>query len=457
MSQEIIHTKTTLLSYGALALPLTLAELPLLIYLPAFYAKDVGLNLVAIGLVFTLARLWDGVTDIVIGRCSDRFSTRYGGRKTWVFVGMPLLLIGTWCLFNPPEAAGVGYLSLWLLVFYTALTVVKIPYWSWGTELATSYVGRNRVASFREGSGLVALFVFAAAPVFLLPEDASIQSILSLYTLLVIACAVIAMPPLVLNVPISENAVAPSDRLQLDLRAVINNKPMLIFMGVVLLVTLGIASLSSSAIFLVEIGYGLPNQFLKFIFLQQCVGIVMIPVAFYLANRLGKHNVYRASFSLLCLCFIAAYWIPVGYWWAAASLFLILGVCNTGNHVMLLSIMGDIIDYDMATTGQYRPGIYFSIFNLVLKLGLALGVGFNFVLLDYFSFDPTLAAHTVEDAVNLRWVATLSMVFLVPAFFLIRYYPITKQYHARLRQDIDKNMAYKTNNETIDCTATANL
>jgi len=135
INKESDINRKTLLAYSGLALPLTLIELPLGMYLPAFYAKEMGISLAAIGIIFTVARLWDGFSDLLIGRLSDQLTSPYGRRKPWVLLGGPLLILSAWCLFNPTGNIDTSYLVLWLVLFYTVLTIVKIPYWTWGAEL----------------------------------------------------------------------------------------------------------------------------------------------------------------------------------------------------------------------------------------------------------------------------------------------------------------------------------
>lgn len=147
---QTVQKSWTLLAYGGLALPLCLAGIPILNYLPAFYAKELHLSTGLVGVVFLVARLWDGVSDVLVGWFSDRSMSRWGRRKPWAIAGAPFLMVSTWFLCNPPQGAGLVYLCVWAALFYTAWTAIYIPYLSWGTELATDYVERSRVTSFRE-------------------------------------------------------------------------------------------------------------------------------------------------------------------------------------------------------------------------------------------------------------------------------------------------------------------
>ena len=74
----------TLLAFGVPGFPLAALLVPLYIYLPAFYADEMGLGLAAVGAILLAARLWDVVIDPLIGVLSDRWTTRIGRRRPWL-------------------------------------------------------------------------------------------------------------------------------------------------------------------------------------------------------------------------------------------------------------------------------------------------------------------------------------------------------------------------------------
>ena len=97
-------TKWILGSYGAPATPLAMVGLPMAVFLPAVYAdsEGFGLGLAFVGIVLVLARLFDGVTDPVVGLLSDRVRTRWGRRKPFILLGTPIYILGICMLFIPP-------------------------------------------------------------------------------------------------------------------------------------------------------------------------------------------------------------------------------------------------------------------------------------------------------------------------------------------------------------------
>ncbi len=75
--------------------------LPLAVFLPPFYAGQMGLGLSLVGAIFMFARFWDVFTDPVLGLLSDKYRTRWGRRRHWIVASLPMMLIATYMLFMP--------------------------------------------------------------------------------------------------------------------------------------------------------------------------------------------------------------------------------------------------------------------------------------------------------------------------------------------------------------------
>src|SRR3546814_2995824 len=81
-----------LVSLAAPALPMAALTLPLIIYLPEFYANALGLDLAVVGLIFTVVRLADLFFDPFVGGLMDRSRSRRGQFRPWLIVGAPLVM-----------------------------------------------------------------------------------------------------------------------------------------------------------------------------------------------------------------------------------------------------------------------------------------------------------------------------------------------------------------------------
>ena len=444
---------SALIAYGGLALPLSMALLPIGLYLPAFYAKEVGLSVGMVGLVLLLARLWDGLSDVIIGMLSDRTTSHFGRRKPWVIVGALLLIVSTWFLCLPPKDVGLVYLGVWAILFYTAYTIVIVPYWSWGAELSSDYEERNRITGFREGGTIVGNLTVATAPLLLLANDAPIRDVLSLIATLIIVLIPIATIPLVVAIKDPQRISVPDFQYVRILNALWQNRPLQLFLAATLFNALSAGVINSVAIFLIDIGLGLPGAFFSLFFIQYSAAIISVPLIIRLANRFGKHRVLAISFIITTIYYLTILILPIGHYYVMAGLIFVAGITFACSFILSPSILADIVDYDSVSTGEERTGIYMALFNLTMKVGMALGLGLAYGVLDIIGFDPAATVHTTQDMVNIRLTACIpSGILLIPAAIIIWKFPITKKVQRKLRQKINANLSsqqnYKDSNAT---------
>ena len=105
-----------LLSYSGVALPLAALYFPVYVFLADLYTTNSSISLGQLGLVFILIRLFDAFSDPIVGLLSDRFRSRFGRRKLWILVGLPLVMCSATALFSPDwqDEIGIFYFSFWL-------------------------------------------------------------------------------------------------------------------------------------------------------------------------------------------------------------------------------------------------------------------------------------------------------------------------------------------------------
>ncbi len=137
--------------YGLPGLPLAAVTLPVYVHIPTFYAVEVGLGLGAVGAILLFARLWDAVTDPLVGFLSDRTGGRFGQRKPWLLAGALLTALTGYLLLNPPAGASSAYLLIVTVLLYLGWTMAVLPYNAWGAELSDDYHHRTTVTAWREG------------------------------------------------------------------------------------------------------------------------------------------------------------------------------------------------------------------------------------------------------------------------------------------------------------------
>jgi len=158
------------LSYGLLGLPLAFVALPLYVHLPHVYSSRYGMPLATLGLVLLFARLFDAITDPLLGRLGDllyarspRLVLRAGALAAAVLVlGMALLFFPPWTQPDNP-AILFGVLILTCLAF----SLLAITHQSWGSRLGGDEVQRARIFAWREGAGLIGVVLASVLPTWL--------------------------------------------------------------------------------------------------------------------------------------------------------------------------------------------------------------------------------------------------------------------------------------------------
>ena len=121
---------------------------PTMAIIPAFYAKHAGISLGVIGTILVIGRLFDAVTDPLIGYLSDITKSPLGHRKPWILGGFPLAMVSVYFLFVPDKGVGVPYFTVWFLLLFFAFTMIDIPHRAWGTEISRHYDERSRISTF---------------------------------------------------------------------------------------------------------------------------------------------------------------------------------------------------------------------------------------------------------------------------------------------------------------------
>jgi GPH family glycoside/pentoside/hexuronide:cation symporter len=428
-------------AYGLPGLPLAVLGLPLFIYLPTFYAESVGIELATVGLVLLIARLWDVVTDPVIGALSDRTRGRYGRRRPWMIGALPLLCLSIWFLFVPPAGAGVGHLLVWSIALYLAWTMFQLPHAAWGAELSSDYHQRSLVTGTREALVIIGTLLAAAAPVLLAGEDGqeaglaavlralAIGLIIGLPLASVIAAALVSDPP----AAIPSRARPWRERVVEGTRAMKENRA---FARLILAYLLnGVANGLPATLFLLFVGHVLvlPDKAGALLFIYFACAILGIPLWVWLSGRLDKHRAWLIAMAGNCLIFVWAPFLGAGDYMPFLAICVLSGLCLGADLTLPPSMQADVVDLDRAGEAGHearpRTGLYFAFWGMATKLALALAVGITFPALDLAGFDASDGAVNDEDGLLVLALlyGVLPIAFKIAAMLLMarfgRYMP----------------------------------
>ncbi len=383
-----------LIRYGAIAGPLAMLVLPVFIYLPSHYADAMGLGLGVVGPLLLAARLWDGISDPLIGAASDGLRLPLGRRRPWILIGAPLVLVAVWRLFLPPETVSASYLLVWTMVLYTGWTLVIVPLNAWGAELTPSYHGRSRVAGVREGFVVAGTVTALALPFVFGVTDAEQTG----DALAVIGVALMILIPVTLALLMWRVPDAPP-------ATPVPFRPWRVFTVLAdrqyrpLLASHFLNSVSNAlpaTLFLLFVANALGAGDLAggLLLAYFGSGLVLIPVWLWLSRRLDKKLAWQAAMIMSVLAFCLVPFAGPDSLWVYGIVVVVSGAALGADLVLPASMLADVVSLDgEAEPSDWRPGAgragqYFALWGMASKLALALGVGIAFPVLDWAGFIP---------------------------------------------------------------------
>jgi glycoside/pentoside/hexuronide:cation symporter, GPH family len=195
--------------------------------------------------------------------------------------------------------------------------------------------------------------------------------------------------------------------------------------------------IGSLLVFSFGVGLKLPEKFFWLILILWIATLAAVPLILRLSRHFEKHHLLAAGFSIYSIALATLVWAPAGNFPVVALVWAIVGVANSAVVTLPTSIVADIVDHDEVSSGERRSGAYVAIDNLMLKVGLALGLAVAFGLLEAVGYDPSAAQHSAADVWKIRLLGFgLPAVMLIPAVLLVLKHPITREVQQRLRAQI---------------------
>ena len=343
-----------------------------------FYLTDtLGVSAGLAGLAILIPKIWDIITDPIVGAWSDRTQTRWGRRRPFMLAGALLLPPCFMALFMAP--IGDPIVSFfWVLIAFClaagAFTLFQVPYATMPAEMTGDYHERTTLVAWR--MAFVTLGVLAGGA--LAPEliggggpagYARMAVVLALVTMVAMLIAFFGTRD-----ARQTEAVAHSFGLRAQISVALAFAPFrrLLIAYAIQCVALGTVLAAVPYFVRYTLGAGNPTVTLLFVCL---VGpaIVTMPLWAAVSRRFGKRVGYLIAASIFTV--MAASLLSAGpgpLWWVGAQVGL-LGVGFAGLQVFPFAMLPELIDADARASGLRREGIFTAMWFVGEKSGFALG------------------------------------------------------------------------------------
>ena len=437
-------SRWSLLAFALPAAPISAMGLPLIVHLPPFYAGFEGMTLAMVGTIFMLARFWDMITDPILGVVSDKFETRWGRRRHWIVLSVPIMMVSVYFVFMPPADVSFAYLMTWLFILYIGWTLLTLSHISWGAELTPDYHERSRVQGWRELL-LVGGMVFVLLMPALIEALGEFGSQAELYRARVSAMAwfILILLPLtvaiaVMSVPERKTTKPKAVPWRDAIGIIFKNGPLRYVLACDLLGGISGGIVASMFLFLAEDALQL-HKFSSFMLLGYFIsGVLFIMPILALTKRVGKHKAaaYSSAFNGATVLLILL--VPPGQPWVALFVWALCGVNMAAGPFLFRAIMADVADHDTVHSHQQRTGLFFALLTMTSKLGSALAVFGGYWLLGQIGFE----AGGENSQATLDWLRGLyvypASVISFAVAAIMWFYPIDEKMQIENRRILEQ-------------------
>jgi GPH family glycoside/pentoside/hexuronide:cation symporter len=419
-------------------------------YLLFYYTDVVGISPGIAGSAMLVGKLtWDMVNNLFVGYLSDRTRSRWGRRRPYLLFGAVPLGLSFWLLFSLPSGltGATAFLAVLgsFILFDTALTFVSTTYSAMTAELTTDYGERTRLSTTRMVYSAIG-YIFGAAVTTALAAafgSALGDDMPRAWSLVgLVFGALTAVTVLVTGLTVTiEPAVQPTPQSMPPIRSVLStfrNRPFALFMVIQLFIGTGFTLVTTMLPYFAKYQVQMADQTPLIMLAMLAVLVAFLVPCGILADRIGKAKTYAAGITLASLALLSGFFLPHAATWVIFAIAVICGIGFSAQWVGPHSMMPDVIEYDELMTGERREGVYYGLWAASGKLTSAIGVWLCGLGLSWSGYVEN-AEQTSTALLGIRLLFTvIPVALLLVAAVLLARYPVTKQSHAEVLEQIQQ-------------------
>lgn len=432
------------MAFSSTALPIAAIGLVMAVYLPRFFAGQLGLSLAAVGLAFTIVRLIDLAIDPILGMAMDRTRSRLGRYRPWLLLGGPIVMLAAYMLFMAQPGITEAYLIGWLLVLYLGVSILTLAQAAWGASLATDYHDRSRVYGVIQAVGVIGAVLILLLPLALGKHGEGVNGVHAMGWF----CILLIPVTLALCTLITPERVAPDaskERVTLrDYWDLVRRPEMARLIFADLFMALGPGTTAALYLFFFHDarGYSTTQTGLLLVFF---IGAGLVGAMFWgwLAQKIGKHRALIVSAVAYAVTQSALMIIPPATMALAIPGMFSVGFVSSAFVLIVRAMVADVADEVRLETGKERVGLLYALVTTTQKIGTAITVGISFTVLDLVGYNPAEGAVNSPAAIRgleLCYVfAPIILVFFGGAAFI--GWKLDAKRHAEVRRQLDERDA----------------
>lgn len=407
-----------------------------------------------LGLLYFLPRVFDSITDPIMGFISDNTKSKWGRRKHYVVIGAIIMGVSfalMWQLYNDNTVNyNFIYFLIWSLVFYLGLTIFSVPYVAMGYEMSDDFHERTNIMATAQLIGQLAWVIAPWFWVIMFDTKYFESGEVATRTLAVyvaIGCGLLAAVPGIFIKGEStleknyasltlDNIKGSFDEIILGFKEALKIVPFKKLCLATFLIFNAFNTIAGFSFFIIKyylfagneggMGYW-PTLF-------GSVGaivttVLVIPIVAQMSKRMGKKKAFLWSQGISILGYLSFWFlfIPGKPWMFLYALpFHSFGIGSL--FTLMMSMTSDVIDIDELNTGKRREGIFGAIYWWMVKFGLAIAGLLSGIILSIVGFESGAPTQSAESMNGLRFFFSgLPILGTLAAMYIMRDYSVTEE------------------------------
>ena len=381
------------------------------------------------GFVVFIPKVWDVVTDPMMGYLSDRTISRFGRRRPYLLLGAVSMSVTFVFLFSVPESMTGDAVVFYILAVYilsaTAYTIYAVPYIAMPSEMSDQPTERTSLMSFRMAFALLGILAGSSLAPYLVGYFGGGRDGYAAMSLVIgMVCALSMLVPFVATKrSYSVGSVKASEPLAFrqSFSSVLSYTPFrwLLLVYVIQLTAMGIFS-AMMPFLISDVRSGQEADLGEAFFILVGVSILTIPIWSNAAKTIEKKRLFFAAATLYGAGTVSLLWVGAGSYPVFAAALAVIGAALSGIQLMPFAMLTDVIRAYGDRKNQALEGAFTGIWTSTEKIGLALGpliAGFGLQIVSTDTSSPTVFE-------LLLLTGFLPGIIILLSAFVVRGYPL---------------------------------
>ncbi|AXG71404.1 hypothetical protein KORDIASMS9_03661 [Kordia sp. SMS9] len=434
------------ISFGSGHFVLNILPGTLGVFIQYFLLTAFGMDPFLAGLLGGLPRIFDAITDPIMGFISDNTKSKWGRRRPYIFFGAifsGIMFILMWQIDeNDPEMYNFWYIMILQVIFLIGNTVFATPLIGLGYEMTSDYKERTRLMAFSNTMGQIAWMIVPWL-YFIIPDQnyfaTQAEGVRFMAVVVGVICIVFGIIPAIFCRGIDSANMANRKEINMKslssnlkdlfqgIKQISKNKPFMKLCGATFLVFNGFQMVAAFSVYIIvfymyEGSYEAAGTWPAWFNTVNAMAtaFLIIPIISWMANKVGKRKAFLISTFISIIGYILKWWaFDIDNPYLVFMPIPLMAFGLGGLFTLMMSMTADVCDLDELENGMPRKeGTFGAIYWWMVKLGQAIALILGGLVLKLIGFDGNLPKQTAETLYQLR-VADITIPAITAALALI--------------------------------------